>query len=235
MTEPPTPSILDVLTDDQRRDLLRSARRRRFKRGEVVFHEGDPGDAIHLIEKGHVVIRVSTPRGEVATLTVLGRGESFGEGALLSPDSRRTASAVAVEGAETMAVPGSEFERLRAAHPGLERVLTAALAAQVRRLSGHLLEALYVPAEQRLLRRLEQAARSYGLDDDGGDDDDGGARGPTRPIEVPLTQDDLATMAGTARPTANRVLKAAEEAGYVSLSRGKVTITDAAALHRAAR
>ncbi len=229
MTEPLTPSILDVLTDDQRRDLLRSARRRRFKRGEVVFHEGDPGDAIHLIEKGHVVIRVSTPMGEVATLTVLGRGESFGEGALLSPDSRRTASAVAVEGAETMAVPGSEFERLRAAHPGLERVLTAALAAQVRRLSGHLLEALYVPAEQRLLRRLEQAARSYGLDDDGG------ARGPTRPIEVPLTQDDLATMAGTARPTANRVLKAAEEAGYVSLGRGKVTVTDAAALRRAAR
>lgn len=220
----PAPSILDVLSAEQQREVLRAARRRKFKRGEVVFHEGDLGDAFHLIDKGHVVIRVSTPMGDVATLTVLGRGESFGEGALLNPDSRRTASAVAVESAETLAIPGTEFARLRDAHADIERVLTAALAAQVRRLSHHLVEALYVPAEQRLLRRLDQAAQSYSPADE-----------PDHaPVLVPLTQDDLATMAGTSRPTANRVLKAAEDAGYLVLGRGRVEVLDRDALRRAA-
>lgn len=223
MTEAGTgPSLLDVLPDDRRREVLQRARRRKFKRGEVVFHEGDLGDALHVIEKGHVLIRVSTPIGEVATLTVLGKGECFGEGALLSTDSRRTASAIAVEAAETLAIPGSEFERLRSEHPVVERMLTAALAAQVRRLSTHLVEALYVPAERRLLRRLDQAATSYATD-------------PAAPVTVPLTQDDLATMAGTSRPTANRVLKAAEDEGYVALGRGRIEVLDRERLRHNAR
>ena len=76
-------SFLDVLGEGERRTVLSSMHRRRFARGEVVFHEGDPGDAIHILDRGHVAIRVSTPMGEVATLTVLSPGEAFGEGALL--------------------------------------------------------------------------------------------------------------------------------------------------------
>jgi len=222
MTLPVAPlSILDGLSEEERRTVLAAARRRKFKRGEVVFHEGDPGDAIHVVEKGHVVVRVSTVLGDVATLTVLGPGDSFGEGALLSPDARRTASVVAVEGAETRAIPRSTFEELRTTYPGLERMLTTALAAQVRRLSSHLVEALYVPAEQRVLRRLLFAASSYGDVGEG-------------PVTVPLTQEDLATMAGTTRPTANRMLKAAEDEGWLSLARGRIVVLDAAAIaHRA--
>src|SRR5438128_1890317 len=82
--------------------------------GEVVFHEGDPGASLYLIDKGHVAIRVTTALGDVATLVVLGPGEAFGEGALLSADDCRTASAVAVESLETRSVHRSEFEALRA-------------------------------------------------------------------------------------------------------------------------
>ena len=54
--------LLDVLAPDERRRLLSMARRRRFGRGEVVFHEGDPGDALHLIDKGHVAVKRTTLR-----------------------------------------------------------------------------------------------------------------------------------------------------------------------------
>src|SRR5438034_8776627 len=91
---------LTRLGDDDRRRLLEVARRRKFKHGEVVFHEGDPGDSLYLIDKGHVAIRVTTALGDVATLVVLGPGEAFGEGALLAADDCRTASAVAVESLE---------------------------------------------------------------------------------------------------------------------------------------
>lgn len=213
----PTFPLLDRLAPDQRRELLQTARRRRFARGETIFHEGDPGDSLHLVEKGRVAIRVTSPMGDVATLTVLGPGEAFGEGALLSADSRRTASAVPLEPTETRVVHRDDFDALRRADPTVTDLLVDALAAQVRRLSGHLLEALYVDADRRVLRRLLTLA---------GDQDQ---------VDLPITQDDLATMAGTTRPTANRVLKAAEDAGLVALRRGHITVVDRAGLAKRAR
>lgn len=215
-------SLFDLLGDEERREVLAAARRRRFKRGEVVFHEGDPGDSLHVIDKGHVAVRMTTPLGDVATLTVLKAGEAFGEGALLSDDARRTASAVALEATETRSLGRLEFERLRRSNPAVNDFLVQALAAQVRRLSEHLTEALYVPAETRVLRRVLWLSQQYGATDG-------------QPGVVPLTQDDLASMAGTARPTANRVLKAAEEAGILAVGRGRVEVLDPDALARKAR
>ena len=158
---PSGPHLFDSLPDDTRTGLRAEMRRRRFKRGEVVFHEGDPGDTLHLIEVGHVAIRTSTPMGEVATLVVLGRGDVFGDQALLDPNSRRTASALAVEVTETLSLSRDRFEHLRRTEPAVDRFLVDALAAQVRRLDAHLLDALYVPAETRLLRRLAELTESF--------------------------------------------------------------------------
>lgn len=58
--------------------VLSVARRRKFDRGEVVFHEHDPADTLHLIDKGRFVARVGTPLGDTAILTVMGPGEMFG-------------------------------------------------------------------------------------------------------------------------------------------------------------
>jgi CRP-like cAMP-binding protein len=212
---------LTRLGDDDRRRLLEVARRRKFKRGEVVFHEGDSGDSLYLIEKGHVAIRVTTALGDVATLVVLGSGEAFGEGALLAADARRTASAVAVESLEARSVHRNDFEALRAAHPSINQFLIDVLAAQVHRLSTHLLEALYVNVDTRVMRRVQALATLYA---------DGSST-----VTIPLTQDDIATMAGTTRPSANRVLKAAEEEGIVSLARGRVEVLDETLLARKAR
>lgn len=214
--------LLSNLDEDVRRRVLSVARRRTFKRNEVIFHEGDPGDTLHLVLKGHVAIRVSTPMGERATLTVLGPGEAFGELALLGEESDRSATAAAVEGAETMALHRRDFFDIRTSDATVERMLVDALSARVGRLTGHLVEALYEPVEVRLARRLVALSETY---------DDATAETTT----VPLTQEDLASMAGTTRPTANRILKELEEAGVVAVSRGRIEILDIAALERQAR
>lgn len=213
--------LLDRLSDDDRRALLAAAPRRRYAKGEVLFHEGDPGDTLHLVEKGHVAIRVTTALGDVATLTVLGPGVAFGEQALLTEPGRRTASAVALDAVETRAIHRDAFVELRHTRPQVDDFLVDVLAASVRRLTEHLLEALYVPVETRVVRRLLLLADAYG---------DG-----TAPITIPLTQDDLATMAGTTRPTANRVLKAAADDGLVGVGRGKIEVLDLDRLARRAR
>jgi CRP-like cAMP-binding protein len=213
--------ILSSLEEEARRHLLASTRRRRFARREVLFHEGDPGDTLHLIEKGRVAVRITTPLGDVATLSVLGPGECVGEMALLST-GHRGATVVALEKTETLSLHREQFEAMRREHPAVDRFLIDVLAAEVRRLDGQLMEALFLPVERRVLRRLVALTGVYGSDS--------AANGS----EIPLTQDDLASLAGTSRATVNRVLRQAEEAGWLSLGRGRIRIIDHARLARRA-
>jgi CRP/FNR family cyclic AMP-dependent transcriptional regulator len=108
----------------------------------------------------------------------------------------------------------------RATHPAVERFLTQALAAQVRRLSIHLLEALFVAADSRVMHRLLDLVDIYANGDD--------------TVRLPVKQDDLASMAGTTRPTANRVLKQLEADGVIELGRGTIAIVDLGGLRRRA-
>ena len=74
----PPDRLLDAVPESERRDLLASMRRRKFAKGEALFHEGDPGDTLHLVARGRVAISVTTPMGETATFIVLGPGDTFG-------------------------------------------------------------------------------------------------------------------------------------------------------------
>jgi CRP-like cAMP-binding protein len=186
-----------------------------FGRGEVVFHLGDPADSLHLVVAGRFALRVATPLGDTVTLGLRGPGDSFGELALVHPEARRSATAAALEPGETRALAYTELEELRVRHPGVDRVLVALLAEDVRRTTGLLLDALYVPAERRVLRRLLEL----------------GSEGEP----VVLTQEELAQLAGTSRATANRVLREEERRGSVRLDRGRATILDEEALRRRAR
>ncbi|MDN5918028.1 MAG: Crp/Fnr family transcriptional regulator [Pseudonocardia sp.] len=205
------PALRD-LDESERSRLLSTGRHRRFARREVVFHEGDPGDCLHLVLDGRVSLRVSTPMGDEMTLALLGRGEMVGELAVLTEDARRVSTAVALEPTRTLAVRRDELGKLRRRNPGIDRMLTDALAAQVRRLSATVLDLLYQPVDKRVARRLADLTPLYGS----------GARA----VEIPLTQDDVASFAGTTRATANRALRALASGEVISLARGRITVMD---------
>ncbi|NUP25149.1 MAG: Crp/Fnr family transcriptional regulator [Nocardia sp.] len=210
--------ILRGLPEAERRQILASCTPRRYKRREILCHEGDPGDCLHLIESGRLIVRVATPFGDTATLTMLGPGYSFGELAVLDSSARRTATVEAVENTETLTFGRAQLTALRASYPEIDRVMIATLTAQVRRLSGQVLEALYLPVETRVVRRLVDLAAIYG--------------GSNSIAEIRLNQQDLASMAGTTRATANRVLRELQERNILALTRGRITVIDRAALVR---
>ena len=195
----------DVPAEDVRR-LLAIARRRTFRRGEVVFHRDDPANALHLIVDGRFAVAITTPLGETAMLGVRGPGDAFGELALVSGgEAVRSATVSALESGETRSVLREAFERLRREHPGVDAVLAAVLAERVRGLSELVTDAYYLSAEARVLRRLADLAELYaGV--------------------VPLPQEALAELAGTSRATVNRVLRDQEERGIVRLDRAKITV-----------
>lgn len=210
---------LTVLTPEDRAAVLRVARRRRYARREVLFHEGDPADTFHILDRGHVAVRTTNPFGEVALLRVLGPGAAFGEMALIDA-SPRMASIVALDPCETLTLHRDAFDGLRSAHPGIDRVLLAAMVSEVRRLSTVTLELMYLPVDKRLCRRLVDLAGIYS---------EGG------PVTVPLTQQDIAQLTGTTRQTSNRVLRAAEAAGLLRVGRGRIELLDVEGLARQSR
>lgn len=213
--------LLEGVPGEEVRRLVSVARRRTFSRGEVVFHQGDPADSLHLVSKGRFAIRVRTPLGDEATIGIRGPGESFGEMAIVGAGATRSATIEALEEAETFCVAQSEFGRLRREHPAVDQLLIEFLAAEVRELNAQLLDALFMPVERRVVRRLAELARVYGP--------------AGEMVVIPLTQDELASIAGTTRPTVNQALRTLELDGIVELGRGRTIIPDVDALVARAR
>jgi CRP/FNR family transcriptional regulator, cyclic AMP receptor protein len=196
-----------VPQEDVRR-LLAIARRRSFARNEVVFHRGDPANALHLIVAGRFAVTIVTPLGDTAMLAVRGTGDAFGELALVSGgDTERSATVAALEPSETHAVLTDDFARLRREHPQIDAVLAAILAERVRRLSEQVTEAYYLSAEARVLRRLAELGELYGG-------------------VVSLPQEALAELAGTSRATVNRVLREQQARGAIELRRARIAVRD---------
>ena len=213
--------LLAAVPEDALRALLTIARRRTFAKNEVVFHHGDPADSLHLIRKGRFSVRIATPLGETVMLSVRGPGDAFGELALLDGEPVRSATVSALEPGETHSVYRGDFERLRREHPVVNDVLIGILADRLRRLSEQVVEAYYVPADRRVVRRVCELADLY--------------RHGDAEIVVPLTQEEIAELAGTSRATVNRVLRDAERRGTVELRRGQIAVLELEELVRRAR
>ncbi len=127
----------------------------------------------------------------------------------------------ALEDGETRSVFRDDFVQLEREHPGVKDVLLQLLAEQLRRASDRIVEAHYVDADTRVRRRLVELADAY--------------RSADGDAVVPLTQEDVAAMAGTSRATVNRVLRDEQQQGAVELGRGRVIVLDREALERRCR
>src|SRR4051794_3553667 len=213
--------LLQALPEQGRRQVLERCRALSFAPREVVFQQGQVGDHLFLVTAGRALVHATTEAGEAVTFAVVGPGQTFGELSLVDTYQRRTGTVVALGRLETLALHRDDFRILRDRYPGVDRLLVEALAARVERLSRHLLESLYVPVEQRVARRLIAVAGAFG--------------GLQPGTVVPITQEDLAGLAGTTRPTANLVLRAMEEQGAVKLRRGRIEIVDPASIRGRAR
>jgi CRP/FNR family transcriptional regulator, cyclic AMP receptor protein len=211
-------ALLDGVPDAELRRILQVARRRSFARNEIVCHRGDPADCCHLIARGRFAIRTMTSLGDTVTVAIRGPGATFGEMALLVDDARRMSTVAALEAGETYSIYRTDFDHLRATHPGADRFLWAFLVNEVRTLNDRLLEALYLPVDERVRRRLVELAGVYG---------DG-----SEVVTVPLTQEVVAELAGATRPTVNQILRDEERRGTIELTRGRIRILDVPSLAR---
>jgi len=202
----------------------RTVRTRRFRRAEVIFHLGDPGDALFIVMSGGIKISLPSDTGDEAILATLHSGDVFGELALLD-GAPRSATATAIEATETLVLPRAQFRELIATEPAVRDALLASIAGELRRLTNHVEELHFLDITGRLASRLSRLAL------------DGGKRLPDGSIRLaaPLTQGDLAAMIGCTRQSVNKLLGIFTDDGLIRLDRDSIVVLDLEALGRASR
>jgi CRP/FNR family transcriptional regulator, cyclic AMP receptor protein len=206
-------------------DMLASAlRTRRYRRGEVIFHQGDPGDALHILLTGRVKIWSQSGSGVQAILSTLRPGEFFGSLALLD-GAPRSASATAAEATETLILPRDRFRLLINDVPEIRDHVLAELARELRRLTTHVEELHFLDIAGRVASRLARMAEAQGR---AGSDEE------VRLAES-ITQGELAAMVGSTRQSVNKILGFLADDGLIRVERDAIVVLDLAGLQRAAR
>jgi len=216
-----SPLFQGIVPDDLTR-LARAMTRRRYRRNEVIFHEGDPGDSLHVLAEGRVKITRESVEGNEAIVVILAPGESFGELVLLD-GAVRSATATAIEATETLTMTRADFADLIEASGPFRWHVLGGIAHRIRRLTDQLAEVHFLDLAGRLALQLTRLAEEA-------------APGRTTDIELGrnLTQSDLAAMVGGTRQRVNQILGDFDDEGLISNDAGRLVVRDLEKLQRRA-
>jgi len=186
--------IFSRLEVEDRRRLAEVARLQFYRRGDMVFAEGDPPDYFCTVVQGRVKVFKMTPAGKDVILEIFGAGDPLG--AVAAYDGHPfPASAVAIEDSQVLLVPRDAFFALLEQHPTLVRGLLSGLTHRLAELAFRLAELTGGRVEPRFARLFLKLAQEQGRRERGGTF-----------IPVALSRQELADMTGTTVETCIRIM-----------------------------
>ena len=176
---------------------------RTYRRNEIIFHRGDPGGSLHIIESGQVKILIQSEEGEELLVDILQEGDFFGELAVLD-GYPRTATALALRNTSTKMLGREQFLKFLRGSADAAVSVCMALSERLRESDERLAEIVFFDLSERLGRRLLRLARTYGRRT---------AEGIV--LDIPLSQRELAAFVGATRQSVNKALSQWEKDGIV--------------------
>lgn len=203
------------LADTVLEQIATVARPREFDRGELLFVEGDVGDALLILVTGSVTVFRTSPDGERAALTVLDPPEVLGEIALLD-GATRSASVEATEPTTALSLSRPEFFGLLHNQSAVLEPLMRQLGTMVRRLTEQAADYVFLDLAGRVAKALLRLG------------------GTGSPPVVAITQTRLAEMSGGTRQSVNQVLGGFSQRGLIHIEGRRVLLTDVPGLRRRA-
>ena len=192
--------------------LVRYSRTLSLDKGEVLFHKGDPGSEFFIILSGRLKASSSSENASDVLFSLMDSGEVCGELSLLS-GAPRSATVVAIERCELVALGRREFLQFVRQQPDVADKLLATLAQRLQRISQLVEDTVFLNLPARLAKKLLALCESYG------EGVDGGVR-----IGLTLSQQDLGEMVGTTRESINKQIRVWRDAGVLTMERGTITI-----------
>lgn len=197
------------------------ATQRAYRNGEVVFSQGDAGDALHAVVTGRIRISTGAADGREIFLNIMEPGDTFGEIALLDGGTR-TATATATIASELVSIRREHFLGLLEREPGVAKELLRLCGERLRWTSGLVEDAALLDASARLAKRLLSLGQLHGQRAAAG-------------IALKISQEDLAAFLGVSRQIVNQYLQGWKAKGWVALGRGVITVRDEPAIRKAAQ
>jgi CRP/FNR family cyclic AMP-dependent transcriptional regulator len=197
--------------------------RSELSRGEVLFHEGDPGDRLYVIVEGKLKLGRTSGDGRENLLAILGPGEMFGELSLFDPGPRN-ATATAVSDAVLIGLGSEDLVSWLTGRPEVSRQLLRALARRLRRTNENLADLVFSDVPGRVAKALLDLSERFGRPTDDG-----------LRVAHDLTQEELAQLVGASRETVNKALADFASRGWLRLEARAVVLLDIDRLRKRAR
>ena len=158
---------------------------RELQKGDTVFAQGDPADAVFFVQRGKLKLTVLSTQGKQAVTALLGPGDFFGEGCLAGQPMRMATAAAMTEGS-IVRLPKRSMIRALHRDPHFAEVFTTYLLSRNIRMEEDLVDQLFNSSEKRLARILLLLANF-------------GKEGRPEPVVPKISQETLAEMVGTTR------------------------------------
>lgn len=206
------------LDDEELDAIARLVKVRAYPKKMLVVQEGEPGNSMFIIISGSVKVSSYAPDGREVVLSILEKGDFFGEMALLDEEPR-SATVTTMEDSELGQIRRSDFERLMLDMPQITRKLLAEMVSRLRRTSAVLERVSTMDVPQRLYNYLRDYCERRGI------------RALDGCYEVRLpTHQLVADQLSTSRETVSRAISALKKDGVIQplQGRGRVRVNMAA-------
>ena len=215
--------LFATLDQDAAASLRSSMSEIELARGELLFHEGDPGDSLYVVLRGKIKLGRTSGDGRENLVAVLGPGEMFGELSLFDPGPR-SAGATALVDSTLLGLSSDELTPWLATRPDVARALLRAIARRLRRTNDSMSDLVFSDVPGRVAKALLDLSARFGTPAEDG-------------IHVAhdMTQEELAQLVGASRETVNKALADFAGRGWLRLEARAVVLTNVERLSQRSR
>ena len=173
----------------------------KYRKGQVIFSQGDAGDAVFYVQKGKVKVTVVSEQGKEAVVAILGTDEFFGEGCLAG-QALRISTVTTMTDSVIARMEKATITRVIHQEPMFAEMFIAHLLGRTIRVEADLVDQLFNSSEKRLARMLLLLANF-------------GKEGKPEPIIAKISQETLAEMIGTTRSRVSFFMNKFRELGFI--------------------
>ncbi|MBU8808156.1 cAMP-activated global transcriptional regulator CRP [Mycolicibacterium goodii] len=193
-----------------------------FRRGQVVFTEGEPGETLYIITSGKVKIGRKSVDGRESLLTLMGPSDMFGELAIFDPGPR-TSTVTALSEVQAVMMHRKVLRNWIADRPEIAEQLLRVLARRLRRTNDNLSDLIFTDVPGRVAKQLLHLAQRFGT-----------REGNSLRVDHELTQEEIAQLVGSSRETVNKALSDFAQRGWIRVQGKSILIDNTERLARRA-
>ena len=204
--------IFAELAEDQLQRLSQVVMERQYRKNQIIFGEGDPGEALFFLKAGKIKLTKTTPDGREQILAFRSAGEIFAE-VVLFDGGPYPATAEVVEDAKIGIIRNQDIEKIINQNVDIAVSLLKVMSKRLRQAQTAVKDIALKDVYGRLASILLKLAVDHGSQAPDG-----------TKICLNLTHQELANMIGTSRESVNRVISEWRNEGILDAQRGEITI-----------